>query len=174
MPCNQYFILKIMFFRSFQFDFIPRQSHNRSVRFDDGSAAAIASHDYRVAHAAGKSDSRNLQTGMLHSLKKSGLKFESNPALPTTSTLTEDDFEFRRLPKSTTTLTDDDYEIRRLPKSTSTLTDDDFPNRRLPKSPKKHAAPPPPPPPPAVMVAKAENRSQNFPQKSSAALKGIE
>jgi hypothetical protein len=35
--------------RPFQFEFLPRQSHHRSVRFDEGSAAAvIASHDYRV------------------------------------------------------------------------------------------------------------------------------
>ena len=56
----------------FQFEFLPRQSHNRSVRFDEGSAAAIASHDYRIAHASGKSDTRHLETQLLHTLKKSG------------------------------------------------------------------------------------------------------
>ena len=83
----------------FQFDFLPRQSHNRSVRFEEGSAAAaaIASHDYRIAHASGKSDARHLETQLLHTLKKSGLKFESNPALPISA---EDFSPPRRVPRS--------------------------------------------------------------------------
>lgn len=41
-------------------------------RFDGGSAAALASHDYRIAQASGRSDTTQLESELLLTLKKSG------------------------------------------------------------------------------------------------------
>lgn len=58
---------------------------NKSIaipRFDGGSAAALASHDYRIAQASGRSETIHLESELLQTLKKSGISIDAKSISP--------------------------------------------------------------------------------------------
>lgn len=105
------------------------QASNKNVRFDMSSDAAIAAHDYRVAHATRKAIK---YTSELHKTLavRSGLRNTSSSSGVSSSPT-------RSSPLS------------------SSEEEQEVDQRSRARSPKKYPAPPPPPPPPLPMMPKS-------------------
>jgi hypothetical protein len=114
------------------FNFLPQpSSHVKNVRFDVGEEAAIAAHDYRIAHATRKAikySSELHKTFAVRSGVKANSLHSSSSGLSSSS-------------RNLTSSSEEDELI-----ALAEMSRNRAPRAR---SPKKYPAPPPPPPPPA-------------------------
>eukprot|EP00093_Oithona_nana_P000580 00580.XXX_2320_2753_1 [CDS] Oithona nana genome sequencing. len=117
-------------------------NNNKNVRFDVRAEAALAAHDYRVAHATRKAIRYTTELHKTFAVR-SGIKTTSVTSSGVSSTSTNS----ASSPRNLSSEEDEDDHIRM--------------RQVRARSPKKHPAPPPPPPPPSNIEPKNVTKGIN-------------
>ena len=138
------------------------QQNNKNVRFDVSSEAAVAAHDYRIAHATRKALK---YTSELHKTLavRSGVPWSDNAGAATANSVTSSGVS--------------SSPSRSSPRCLSSSEEEEMLSERRgrARSPKKYPAPPPPPPPPkTASQEKGENASTSNLLPKNVNVKGID
>ena len=148
----------MLYARFLQNKLFALQQNNKNVRFDVSSEAAVAAHDYRIAHATRKALK---YTSELHKTLavRSGVRDNAGTANSVTSSGVSSS------------------PSRSSPRCLSSSEEEEMLGERRgrARSPKKYPAPPPPPPPPKTAPQdKGENASPSNLLPKNVIVKGID